>query len=164
MKKVMLLVLTVMLVSAFLVAAGPGLRIVRLEVVNKSGEPVSIELIGTGYDFKEQAYLWYGGVYWWLAHQDPPKDVLGRYLPVTAYKMYTVPTDRYFINIYYKQEIDGDVEVCLANWTLDGKKAAYLDLDRNRKLTIGPCDAIPKVLPGRKNDAVKWARWLFVVK
>lgn len=162
MKKVMLLVLIVMLVSAFLVAAGPGLRIVRLEVVNKSGEPVSIELTGTGYDFKEKAYLWYGGSYWWLPHQDPPKDALGQYLPVTAYGMYTIPKDRYFITIYYKQEIDGDVALCLANWTLDGKKVAYFDMDRNRKLTIGKCNVIPKVLPGPKNDAVKWARWLYI--
>ena len=164
MKKVMLLVLTVMLVSSFLIAAGPPLKNVDLEVVNKAGEPVSIELIGTGYDFEENAYLWYGGSYWWLPYQDPPKDALGQYLPVTAYGTYTVPIDRYFINVYYKQEIDGDVAVCLANWTLDGKKVAYFDMDRNRKLTIFGCDSIPNVLPGHKNDAVKWARWLFVVK
>ena len=47
MKKVMLLVLTVMLVSAFLMASGPSLRLVRLVVINKSGNDVMIKLEGS---------------------------------------------------------------------------------------------------------------------
>jgi len=47
MKKVMLLVVTVMLISAFLMASGPSLRIVRLTVINKSGNEVMIKLEGS---------------------------------------------------------------------------------------------------------------------
>jgi hypothetical protein len=155
------------LVALVLSAAVKPPRLVRLEVVNKSGEPVYIDLTGTGYDFKEQAYLWYGGSYWWLPYQDPPQDALGNYLDVTAYGRYTVPIDRYIINIHYHQELYGEVlSNCLANWVPDDYEdgVAYFDLDRNRKITIGKCDVIPKVLPGPKNDVFKWARWLLVVK
>ena len=54
MKKVMLLVLTVMLVSAFLMASGPSLRIVRLTVINKSGNEVMMKLEGS--DLGKQFY------------------------------------------------------------------------------------------------------------
>lgn len=166
MKKVMLLVLVLMLAFSQMATVKPP-RIVRLEIVNKAGEPISIEMTGTGYDFKKNAYIWPGGAYWWLAHQDPPKNpATMEYMDVPAYKMYTLPKDRYIIVIHYQQEIEDNTVLCLMNWVPDGFEngSAYFDLDRNRKLTIGPCDVLPKVLPGRKNDAVKWARWLFVVK
>jgi len=54
MKKVMLLVLTVMLVSTFLIASGPALRIVKLTVINKSGNDVMIKLEGS--DVGKQFY------------------------------------------------------------------------------------------------------------
>ena len=166
MKKVMLFMFVLVLVFSQIATVKPP-RIVRLELINKAGEPTSLELTGTGYDFEESAYVWPGGTYWWLAHQDPPKNpATNEYMNVPAYKNYTLPKDRYIIAVHYKQEIDDSTVACLINWTPDGydNGSAYFDLDRNRKLTIGKCNAIPKVLPGRKNDAVKWARWLFVVK
>jgi hypothetical protein len=54
MKKVMLLVLTVMLISAFLMASGPSLRIVRLTIINKSGNDVMMKLEGS--DIGKQFY------------------------------------------------------------------------------------------------------------
>ena len=54
MKKVMLLVLIVMLASAFLMASGPALRIVKLTVINKSGNEVMIKLEGS--DVGKQFY------------------------------------------------------------------------------------------------------------
>ena len=54
MKKVMLLVLTVMLISAFLMASGPSLRIVRLTIINKSGNEVMMKLEGS--DIGKQFY------------------------------------------------------------------------------------------------------------
>jgi len=163
MKKLIILILLVVLLS---VAAVKPPRLVRLEIVNKSGEPVYIELTGTGYDFKEMAYLWHGGSYWYLPYQDPPMDALGDYLDVTAYGTYTVPRDRYIIAISYAREkADWNVN-CLANWVPDDYEdgVAYFNLDRNRKITIGKCNVIPKNLPGPKNDVFKWARWLLVVK
>ena len=142
-------------------------RLVRLEVVNKSGEPVYVTLTGTGYDFEKKVYLWHGGSYWFLPYQDPPMDVLGNYMNVPAYGMYTVPKDRYIITINYEQEMVGDVRSnCLANWVPDDYEdgVAYFDMDRNRKITIGKCNVVPKYLVGPKNDAIKWARWLLVVK
>lgn len=162
-----LIVVLVLMAMLFSVAAVKPPRLVRLEVVNKSGEPVYIELTGTGYDFKEGAYLWHGGTYSWLAHQDPPMDALGNYLDVSAYSTYTLLKDRYIVNIYYHQELYGEVlSSCLANWVPDDYEdgVAMFDLDRNRKITIGKCNVIPKNLPGPKNDVFKWARWLLVVK
>jgi hypothetical protein len=54
MKKVLLLVLTVMLVSAFLMASGPSQRIVRLTIINKSGNEVMMKLEGS--DLGKQFY------------------------------------------------------------------------------------------------------------
>jgi len=165
--KMKILILFVLVAMVLSVAAVKPPRLVRLEVVNKSGEPVYIELTGTGYDFKEQAYIWAGSSYFWLPYQNPPQDALGDYLDVTAYGTYTVPKDRYIINMYYHQELYGDVLTnCLANWTPDDYEdgVAYWNQDRNRKLVIGKCNVIPKVLPGPENDVFKWARWLLVVK
>jgi hypothetical protein len=165
--KTKILILLIVVAMILSVAAVKPPRLVRLEVVNKSGEPVYIELTGTGYDFNEMAHIWAGGSYWWLAHQDPPVDALGDYLKVTAYGVYTVPKDRYIINMYYHQELYGEVlSNCLANYVPDGYEngVAYWDQDRNRKMVIGKCNVIPKNLPGPKNDVFKWARWLLVVK
>jgi len=54
MKKVMLLVLTVMLISAFLMASGPRLKIVTLTVINKSGNEILMKLEGS--DLGKQFY------------------------------------------------------------------------------------------------------------
>ena len=158
--------LMILLAVLFSIAAVKPPRLVRLEIVNKSGEPVYIELTGTGYDFGEQAFKWHGGSYWWLPYQDPPMDAVGEYLNVTAYGMYTVPSDLYQIKIWYQQEIDDTSFKCVTNWVplqyVDS--TAYFALDRNRKIVIPPCNQIPSVLPGPKNDQIKWARWLLVVK
>ena len=157
----------ILLAVLFLIAAVKPPRLVRLEVVNKSGEPVYIELTGTGYDFKEKAHIWKGGSYFWLPYQDPPVDALGDYLKVTAYGTYTVPKDRYIINMWYHQEFYGEVRSdCLANWVPDDYEdgVAYWNQDRNRTMVIFPCNKIPKVLPGPESDVFKWARWLLVVK
>ena len=167
MKKVIVLtVLMAMIGALLLTAAVKPPRLVRLEIVNKSGEPVYVELIGTGYDFKEKAHIWSGN-YYWLAHQDPPLDVKGKFLDAAGYGTYTILRDRYIINMWYHQEFYGDVRSnCLANWVPDDYEdgVAYWNQDRNRKMVIGKCNVIPKVLPGPKNDVFKWARWLLVVK
>ena len=162
-----LIVILVMMAMLFSIAAVKPPRLVRLEVVNKSGEPVYITLQGTGYDFEKKAHTWGSGSYHWLSHQDPPMDAEGNYLDVTAYGMYTIPKDRYIITLNYRQEMVGAIRSnCLTNWTPDDYEdgVAYWDQDRNRKMVIGKCDVIPKVLPGPKNDVFKWARWLLVVK
>lgn len=165
--KTKILILYALVALVLSAAAVKPPRIVRLEVVNKSGEPVYIELTGTGYDFKEKAYLWHGGTYWWLPYQDPPQDARGNYLDVPAYGNYTVPKDRYIVSVWYHQEYYGNPRSdCLANWVPDDYEdgVAYFDLDRNRKITIGKCDVIPKVLVHPESDVFKWARWLLVVK
>lgn len=165
MKKI--IVVLVLMAMLFSIAAVKPPRLVRLEVVNKSGEPVYVNLTGTGYDFKENAHIWSGGKYWFLPYQDPPQDAEGDYMDVTAYGRYTIPKDRYVITINYMQEMVGETRSnCLTNWVPDGYEdgVAYFDMDRNRKLTIGKCNVIPKVLPGPENDVFKWARWLLVVK
>ena len=165
--KTKILILFVMVAMILSIAAVKPPRLVRLEVVNKAGEPVYVNLTGTGYDFKDKVYQWYGGTYWFLPYQDPPKDAEGNWMDVVAYGTYTVPKDRYVITVNYEQEMIGDVRSdCISNWVPDDYEdgVAYFDLDRNRKITIHKCFQVPKVLPGPKNDVFKWARWLLVVK
>ena len=165
-----LIVVLVLMAMLFSVAAVKPPRLVRLEVVNKSGEPVIVYLQGVGYDFEEGEFKWHGGTYWRLPYQDPPMNVEGEYMnvPVTSY--YTIPKDLYEISIGYQQEMDWakgqSAVVCKSNWVpveyID--KVAYFAMDRNRKITIPPCDSVASVLVGPKNDVFKWARWLLVVK
>jgi len=165
--KMKILIMFVVIAMILSIAAVKPPRLVRLEVVNKSGEPVYVNLTGTGYDFKEKAYLWHGGSYWFLPYQNPPMDALGNWLDVTARGMYTIPKDRYVVVVNYEQEMIGEVRsTCLTNWVPDDYEdgVAYFDMDRNWKITIGKCNFIPKNLPGPKNDVFKWARWLLVVK
>ena len=169
MKKILSLVILLAVLFTTVAAVKPP-RLVRLEVVNKSGEPVYVELTGTGYDFGEKEFKWYGGTYWWLPYQDPPMDAVGDYLNVTAYGMYTVPKDLYQIKVWYEQEMNGTegdpVVICETNWVPVEYigSTAYFPMDRNRKIVVPPCNQIPSVLPGPKNNVFKWARWLLVVK
>ncbi len=165
--KTKILILFVLVAMVLSIAAVKPPRLVRLEVVNKSGEPVYINLTGTGYDFAKKAHIWGGGAYWFLPYQDPPIDAEGNYMNVTAYGRYTLPKDRYVITINYMQEMVGENRSnCLANWVPDDYEdgVAYFNLDRNRKITIGKCDVIPKVLVYPESNVFKWARWLLVVK
>ena len=165
-----ILILFVMVAILFSIAAVKPPRLVRLEVVNKSGEPVIVYLQGVGYDFDEGEFVWHGGSYWRLPYQDPPMNAEGDFMnvPVTTY--YTIPKDLYEISVGYEQEMnwaDGQpATVCMSNWVpvdyVDD--AAYFSMNRNRRLVIPACDVIPKVLPGPKNDVFKWTRWLLVVK
>ena len=165
MKKIISLMILLAVLFTTVAAVKPP-RLVRLEVVNKSGEPVYIELTGTGYDFGTETFKWHGGTYWWLPYQNPPMDAVGDYLNVTAYGTYTVPKDLYQIKVWYQQEMDNTFMKCETNWVPVQyvNSTAYFAMDRYRKLVVPPCNQIPSVLPGPKNDVFKWARWLLVVK
>jgi len=118
MKKVMLLVLTVMLVSAFLMASGPSLRVVKLTVINKSGNDVMIRLEGS--DIGKQFY----------------------YLTIPAgnkswphVEVFTVLEDVYKRTTWYGE---GDNPLCVG---LESKGA--LVMDRNNRLVFTPCSSMP---------------------
>ena len=174
MKRVLQLVIVMALVLiAVAPASAAGLedakppRNTRLELVNKSGEPIYVELTGVGYNFDEDKFMWHGGSYWWLGHMEPPLDAVGDYINVPVAKNFDIPRDLYQIKIWYQQELDGvPVVVCKSNWVpvkyVD--KAAYFSMEFNRKLVVPACDEVAKVLVGPKNDVFKWARWLLVVK
>jgi len=164
------LILLIMVLAVLLTASVKPPRLVRLEVVNKAGEPVKIQLQGMGYDFDAEEFKWNVGSYQWLPYQDPPMNAEGDYFDVPVTTVYTIPKDLYEIDVYYQQELDGiegePVVKCLSNWVpLEYVgKAAYWVQDRNRRLVVPECDQVASVLVGPKNDAFKWARWLLVVK
>jgi len=119
MKKVMLLVLTVMLVSAFLMASGPSLRVVKLTVINKSGNEVMIKLEGS--DVGKQFY----------------------YLTVPAgnkdwphVEVFTVLEDVYKRTTWYGE---GDVPQCVGL-----SSTGWLVMDRNNRLVFTPCNYVPQ--------------------
>ena len=118
MKKVMLLVLTVMLISAFLMASGPSLRVVRLTVINKSGNEVMIKLEGS--DVGKQFY--------YLTIPAGSKDW-------PAVEVFTVLEDVYKRTTWYGE---GDVAECVGI-----SSTGWLVMDRNNRLTFTPCYSVP---------------------
>ena len=119
MKKVMLLVLTVMPVSAFLMASGPTLRIVTLTVINKSGNEVMIKLEGS--DVGKQFY--------YLTIPQGNKDW-------PTVEVFTVLEDIYERTTWYGE---GDVAQCVGL-----SSSGYLVMDRNNRLVFTPCNYVPK--------------------
>jgi len=128
MKKVMLLVLTVMLISAFLMASGPSLKVVRLTVINKSGNEVMIKLEGSEIG-KQFYYL-----------TIPAGD---KYSPST--RTFTVLEDIYTRTTWYGE---GDVAQCVGI-----SSTGYLVMDRNNRLTFTPCYSKPERFLGMVYDA-----------
>ncbi len=118
MKKVMLLVVTVMLISAFLMASGPSLRIVRLTVINKSGNEVMIKLEGS--DLGKQFY--------YLTIPAGNKDW-------PTVEVFTVLEDIYKRTTWYGE---GDVPECVGV-----SNTGWLVMDRNNRLTFTPCYSVP---------------------
>lgn len=118
MKKVMLLVLTVMLVSAFLMASGPSLRVVKLTVINKSGNEVMIKLEGS--DIGKQFY--------YLTIPAGTKDW-------PTVEVFTVLEDVYTRTTWYGE---GDVAACVGM-----SSSGLLIMDRNNRLTFTPCYTRP---------------------
>jgi len=128
MKKVMLLVLTVMLISAFLMASGPSLRIVRLTVINKSGNEVMIKLEGS--DLGKQFY--------YLTIAAGTKT-----FPEVA--TFTVLEDVYTRTTWYGE---GKYAQCVGT-----SSSGMLVMDKNVRLTFTDCYTLPmrtakKVVPG----------------
>ncbi len=118
MKKVMLLVLTVMLVSAVLMASGPTLDIKKLTIINKSGNDVMIKLEGS--DVGQQFY----------------------YLTIAAgtkewptVEVFTVLEDIYKRTTWYGE---GDNAACVG-W----KSTGWLNMGRNVRLVFTPCYSTP---------------------
>jgi hypothetical protein len=117
MKKVMLLVLTVMLVSAFLMASGPSLRVVTLTVINKSGNEVMIKLEGS--DVGKQFY--------YLTIPVGDKDW-------PTVRTYTVLEDYYKRTTWYGEGYAACVGV---------SSSGTLVMDRNNRLVFTPCYSTP---------------------
>ena len=119
MKKVMLLVVTVMLISAFLMASGPSLRIVRLTVINKSGNEVMIKLEGS--DMGKQFY--------YLTIPAGSKDW-------PHVEVFTVLEDVYDRTTWYGE---GAVAACVG-----ASSSGKLIMDRNNRLTFTDCYTVSK--------------------
>jgi hypothetical protein len=119
MKKVMLLVLTVMLVSAFLMASGPSLRVVKLTVINKSGNEVMIKLEGS--DVGKQFY--------YLTIPAGSKDW-------PTVEVFTVLEDVYKRTTWYGE---GGIAQCVGL-----SNTGYLVMDRNNRLVFTTCVGVSK--------------------
>ena len=128
MKKVMLLVLTVMLISAFLMASGPSLRVVRLTIINKSGNEVMIKLEGS--DLGKQFY--------YLTAAAGTKT-----FPVVS--SFTVLEDIYTRTTWYGE---GKYSQCVGT-----SSSGQLVMASNVRLTFTDCYVEPKRWNG---DQSKW--------
>ena len=117
MKKVMLLVLTVMLISAFLMASGPTLDMKRLTIINKSGNEVMIKLEGS--DIGKQFY--------YLTIAAGTKE-----WPTT--EVFTVLEDVYKRTTWYGEGTAACVGVSSTGW---------LVMARNVRLVFTPCYSVP---------------------
>ena len=118
MKKVMLLVLTVMLISALLMASGPSLRIVRLTIINKSGNEVMMKLEGS--DIGKQFY--------YLTVGAGTKS-----FPEVA--TFTVLEDIYTRTTWYGE---GKYPQCVGT-----SSSGQLVMASNMRLTFTPCYTVP---------------------
>jgi hypothetical protein len=141
-------------------------RLVRLEVVNRAGEPVTVQLQGLGYDFKEGEYNFQGAFYW-LHLNDPPLDAEGDWLDVETTTLYTVLKDRYAVDVFYpeKELVGSDSVTCLNNWTpkeWDGK-AVYFDAikggENANRIVIKKCNTVPAEVGNPFYGQIKWNRY-----
>ena len=118
MKKLALLLIFALLVTTFLTAAGPPLRLVRLVVINKSGNVVYIKLTGSNV----------GGQFYYLTVDKGTKSN-------PALGWFTVVSDLYTRETTYGA---GDNAAC-EGVTSKGQ----LVMDSNVRLTFTTCDVIP---------------------
>ena len=118
MKKVIWLVIAVMLISSLLMASGPPLRIVRLTVINKSGNDVMIKLEGSEV----------GRQFYYLTIPAGTKT-----LPTVRW--FTILEDIYLRTTYYGE---GKYPQCVGV-----SSSGQLIMDRNTRLTFTPCYVIP---------------------
>jgi hypothetical protein len=117
-KKVILLILAVLLVSVFLTAADHPPNLLRLTVINKSGNEVYLRL---------QSETKSGGFYYLTipaGTKESPKV-----------EVFTVVEDIYYRTTWYGP---GDYALCQGM-----KDAGQLTMDRNNRLVFLPCYAIP---------------------
>jgi len=166
-KKIILIAILVLLIFTMAVTKPP--RLVRLEVVNRSGEPAAVQLQGLGYDFVDQEYAAFRGAFYWLDYQSPPIAPNGEYIDVDISKTYTILKDRYVIVVFYEQELKGGT-VCLNNWTPEEYDGDLVFFDAIKggshpnKIVILPCDQIPTTIGEPEYGLVKWSKHLLVVK
>lgn len=118
MKKVILLVLLVMLASTLLMASGPSLRIVKLTIINKSGNEVCLRLEGSEL----------GKQFYYLCVPAGTKS-----FPYV--KVFTVLEDIYTRTTYIGE---GANSACVGITS-----TGQLIMDRNVRLTFVPCFSTP---------------------
>jgi len=119
MKKVILLVLTVMLVSVFLTAADHPPSLLRLTVINKSGNEIYMKL---------QSETGNEGNFYYLTIPAGTKES-------PTVEVFTVVEDIYYRTTWYGP---GDNVLCQGM-----NDAGRLTMDRNNRLVFLPCTAIP---------------------
>ena len=127
MKKLLLLMIVLVFVLS---AAAPKLRLSRFTVVNKSGGPIAMRLAPATSESQMPYYLN-------VASGD-------KSFPET--KVYTVQRNKYDLTVYFYEESVNDLgaivseQVCTLYYSDLEYFAPTLDLTRNNKVTVLPCD------------------------
>ena len=133
MKKVSLILLAVLAISLLLMAVAP-LRLVRLNVINKSGHVVYMKLVGSSV----------GDQFYYLTIDKGSKE-----LPSAS--TFTLVQDIYDRTTWY-----GPGEGFCEGWESSGELIAT----KNLKLTFTPCGEVPKTYGepswGEKVTFLKW--------
>ena len=168
--KRMLLVLLV-IVFSFGIMAGkppdppkkpPG--IARVEIVNRSGEQITVSMSGMGWDFRTESYV----QSWGLISPSSAYIVVPGTKTITlrnggtyivrlpeVIKHVDVFKDLYIITVSYAREADGTT-ICLNNWTpakLWYDPAFFAVTGSHSKLIVKGCNQIPANL-GKNDDGV----------
>jgi hypothetical protein len=145
MKKVLLLMIVLVFVLS---AAAPNLRLSRFTVINKSGGPIAMRLAPTTSESQMQYYL---------NIRSGDKD-----FPETA--VFTVQENKYKVNVYFYKETVNELgaivsePICniLAYPNME-YKAPTVDLTRNQKFVVLPCNQIAE--PKSFGEPGFWKYW-----
>ena len=123
--KKLTIALLVLLIALFLISADvKPPKTIRVEIVNRSGEDITVSLIGMGYDFSTGDFIGSWGIirpgihYFTVPGTIRTQLLTGQTLvtklPEYIYEAHIL-RDLYIITVHYEQESTGRI-VCLNNW------------------------------------------------
>ena len=166
-----------MLMTTILAADKQSINLRRLEVKNRAGEPVYIQLQGLGYDYADEEYTQWPswGQFYYLTVNPPgyvAQDGTNVWLDQEAIQLFTILQDRYYITVFYEQEIawksdpDAKPYTCFANFVVDNTKfnglEAYWDMNHNARLVVNDCIKKPANRGDLESGIYKWYRPWFM--
>jgi hypothetical protein len=137
---------------------------INLDIINKSGETIYVQLVGTGYNFADGTF----GNQWNVPYGFYSVTIPGGYIVVfpdgstnlikqDMVRNLKVIKDMYAVKVGYEQEKEGFV--CLNNWLpqeIENDIVYFPASKKNVKLTVRPCDSIPLGVGNPSGGVIKY--------